>query len=312
MGQIEANLPVWASDKFFRDFRKIIENAKEIAVLIQSNAHQNFETFKNDNSIRAIFEKHVEGRGNILLGVGIYSYFGLQKLLTENKDVEEAIKAFDAALRLAEEENEFIAYHCCLQILVGHLFEASKVDTLFSSKLNEVLFRAAESVSTSDAPTSYKLDVLELWLSNLSSVEGFEIPDIFWCSLLQCGEDSTLETPKSFVANELRKITLLATYRAHRFYLATGFSNLLAAVERYQDHFSTEDATVIQTRIQGILELCNVPVSELPDPSKNSESFKVLDETGRYVEVTNPVHRLILFIDEVRQIVAKLGFNKQN
>jgi len=39
-----------------------------------------------------------------------------------------------------------------------------------------------------------------------------------------------------------------------------------------------------------------VRMSDLLDPS-NLEAPSVLDETGRYVEVTNPVRKLILFIN---------------
>jgi len=46
-------------------------------------------------------------------------------------------------------------------------------------------------------------------------------------------------------------------------------------------------------------------MSDLLDPS-NLEALRVLDETVRYVEVTNPVHKLILFINEIRQRVTQL------
>jgi hypothetical protein len=45
---------------------------------------------------------------------------------------------------------------------------------------------------------------------------------------------------------------------------------------------------------------------DLLNPS-NSEALRELDETGRYVEVTNPVHKLILFINEIRQRVTQLA-----
>jgi|YNPMSStandDraft_1061717.scaffolds.fasta_scaffold29862_2 hypothetical protein len=47
-------------------------------------------------------------------------------------------------------------------------------------------------------------------------------------------------------------------------------------------------------------------MSDLLDPS-NLEALRVLDETGRYVEVTNPVHRLLLLINEIRQGVSQLA-----
>jgi len=45
---------------------------------------------------------------------------------------------------------------------------------------------------------------------------------------------------------------------------------------------------------------------DLLNPS-NSEALRVLDETGRYAEVTKPVHKLILFINEIRQRVTQLA-----
>jgi hypothetical protein len=45
-------------------------------------------------------------------------------------------------------------------------------------------------------------------------------------------------------------------------------------------------------------------MSDLLDPS-NLEALRVLDESGKYVEVTNPVHKLILFINEIRRRVTQ-------
>jgi hypothetical protein len=47
-------------------------------------------------------------------------------------------------------------------------------------------------------------------------------------------------------------------------------------------------------------------MSDLLDPS-NLEALRVLDETGRYVEITNPVHELISLINEIRQRVIQLA-----